>query len=666
MAYLLNGQSLTSTNSSNGISWAYDPEINDGFPYPVVGSLDKPADWSAIGQGILDGLITSEKLAADSATGFYNINTAEKLATFAAMVNNGTSGESATLKADINLTGEKYGGDALSPIPWRPIGKDASTPYTGTFGSDSGHFYRISNLKTDAAGDMGLFGILDGSANVADIGIVDSSITGDTAGAIAAQVTGNAVISRCYNRGNVSARGGADSYVGGIAGKVAGGGTIKDCYNMDSTIAGSATGHASYTGGIAGGVTEASGSVQSCYHANRTGGASGSVTSSGTAGSIVGLTAGTVQSCYSDSSLAADAGAGVFLLKDSSNAELQKMTDTLNTVNGTEKMKADRVWYTTLSSEGTHGLPGWTAPVTVEVTLDPSAADAGNNVWGNAVVSGVPSGTLLRGIHQENSSQADFSPTAVDTVKSNFSSYGTINAGKNLALSAGTVNQDISGVTGISLANPSTTVTDFSRLTLYNAAAYMDTAGRTILVDVSSGTTRYEIRAAIKPVTSKTVSLVFSLNPTIDLAPGMNRRSDSDDVSVSNENPYPIVGRISGVTPMESKETKLTPIASTLPGIDEDKDLEKAGVMLGITGAKNTSETVIGSREYYYNPDSGGTWITYEMGSKDKFDFRYFMKYSPLYAGEEKTFGYEITYSTSISTDDVAPGTVSVEEENGG
>ena len=666
MAYLLNGQSLTSTNSSNGISWAYDPEINDGFPYPVVGSLDKPADWSAIGQGILDGLITSEKLAADSTTGFYNINTAEKLATFAAMVNNGTPGASATLKADINLTGEKYGGDALSPIPWRPIGKDASTPYTGTFGSDSGHFYRISNLKTDAVGDMGLFGILDGSASVADIGIVDSSITGDTAGAIAAQVAGNAVISRCYNRGNVSARGGADSYVGGIAGKVAGGGTIKDCYNMDSTITGSAAGHASYTGGIAGGVTEASAIVRNCYHANRTGGASGSVTSSGTAGSIVGMTAGTVQSCYSDSSLAADAGAGVFLLKDSSNDELQKMTDTLNTVNGTERMKADRVWYTTLASEDTHGLPGWTAPVTVEVTLDPSIADAGNNVWGIAVVSGVPSGTLLRGIHQENSSSAEFSPTAVNTVKSNFSTYGTINAGKNLALSAGTGNQDISGVTGISLTNPSTAVTDFSKLTLYNAAAYMDTAGRTILVDVSSGTTRYEIRAVIKPITSKTVSLVFSLNPTIDLAPGMNRRSESDDVSVSNENPYPVVGRISGVTPMESKDTKLAPIASTLSGIDEHKDLEKAGIILGMTGAEGSLETVIGSREYYYNPDSGGTWITYEMGSKDKFHFRYFMKYSPLYAGEEKTFGYDIIYSTSISTDDIAPGTVTVEGESGG
>ena len=651
-AYKLNENTLDG-------GWKYNPD-----DYPSIGALTKP-DWNLIGKET-DEVYTGRKPSGDGISSPFKITNAVQLAWFAYAVNQGNTGYNAQIMNVIDLAGGDYAGTADQPLAWTPIGKTASTAYTGSCKSEGAQVIQIDNLSVNTAGEAGLFGFLAGSADISGIGIADASVTGDTAGAIAAQVTGNAVISKCYNRGNVSARGGADSYVGGIAGKVAGGGTIKDCYNMDSTITGSAAGHASYTGGIAGGVTEASAIVQSCYHANRTGGASGSVTSSGTAGSIVGMTASTVQSCYSDSSLAADTGAGVFLLKDSSNDELQKMTDTLNTVNGTEKMKADRVWYTTLSSEGTHGLPGWTAPVTVEVTLDPSAADAGNNVWGNAVVSGVPSGTLLRGIHQENSSSAKFSPTAVNTVKSNFSTYGTINAGKNLALSAGTGNQDISGVTGISLANPSTTVTDFSRLTLYNAAAYMDTAGRTILVDVSSGTTRYEIRAVIKPVTSKTVSLVFSLNPTIDLAPGMNRRSDSDDVSVSNENPYPIVGRISSVTTMDNKEAKLTPIAAALPGIDETKELDQAGVILGITGAKNTLETVIGSREYYYNPDSGGTWITYEMGSKDKFNFRYFMKYSPLYAGEEKTFGYEITYSASISTDDIAPGTVTVASESGG
>ena len=651
-AYKLNENTLDG-------GWKYNPD-----DYPSIGALTKP-DWNLIGKET-DEVYTSRKPSGDGISSPFKITNAVQLAWFAYAVNQGNTGYNAQIMNVIDLAGGDYAGTADQPLAWTPIGKTASTAYTGSCKSEGAQVIQIDNLSVNTAGEAGLFGFLAGSANISGIGIAGASITGDTAGAIAAQITGNAVISKCYNRGNVSARGGADSYVGGIAGKVAGGGTIKDCYNMDSTITGSAAGHASYTGGIAGGVTEASAIVQSCYHANRTGGASGSVTSSGTAGSIVGMTAGTVQSCYSDSSLAADAGAGVFLLKDSSNDELQKMTDTLNTVNGTERMKADRVWYTTLASEDTHGLPGWTAPVTVEVTLDPSAADAGNNVWGNAVVSGIPSGTLLRGIHQENSSSADFSLTAVNTVKSNFSTYGTINAGKTLALSAGTGNQDISGVTDISLANPSTTVTDFSRLTLYNAAAYMDTAGRTILVDVSSGTTRYEIRAVIKPITSKTVSLVFSLNPTIDLAPGMNRRSESDDVSVSNENPYPIVGRISSVTTMDNKEAKLTPIAAALPGIDENKELDQAGVILGITGAKNTSETVIGSREYYYNPDSGGTWITYEMGSKDKFNFRYFMKYSPLYAGEEKTFGYEITYSASISTDDIAPGTVTVASESGG
>jgi len=183
-------------------------------------------------------------------------------------------------------------------------------------------------------------------------------------------------------------------------------------------------------------------------------------------------------------------------------------------------------------------------------------------------------------------------------------------------------------------------------------------------VDVSSGTARYEIRARIEPLTSKTVSLVFSANPTIELQPGMHRRSDSSDVTVTNQNGYPIEGRISGVTPMEGMDTKLTPILAKLPDpIDESQYLETAGVKLGITGAKNTAETVIGNKEFYYNPKAGGTWITYQIGSKNKFSFRYFMEYSPLYAGEKKSFGYEIQYSVSISELEVAADVVTVSEE---
>ncbi|MFR2846106.1 MAG: hypothetical protein ACLTC4_02730 [Hungatella hathewayi] len=47
------------------------------------------------------------------------------------------------------------------------------------------------------------------------------------------------------------------------------------------------------------------------------------------------------------------------------------------------------------------------------------------------------------------------------------------------------------------------TITGFERLTLYLAPAYLDTAGRTILVDVSSGTARYEIRARIEPLPAR-------------------------------------------------------------------------------------------------------------------------------------------------------------------
>ena len=106
---------------------------------------------------------------------------------------------------------------------------------------------------------------------------------------------------------------------------------------------------------------------------------------------------------------------------------------------------------------------------------------------------------------------------------------------------------------------------------------------------------------------------------------------------------------------------ELNPVLPTRP-IDESRYLQEAGVILGITGAKQNPETVIGSKEYYYNPEAGaGTpWISYQLGSGNSFRYCYFMKYSPLYAGEEKTFGYNITYTSSISTGDIPTATATV------
>ena len=680
-AYALNGYGLSQAEAADSV-WNYNPGDYPTLRWtgdPAQDKLAPAADWSVVGQGVEDKLIgistdaLKQAPAQAAGAGAYQIGSAEQLAWFAGKVNGfreGTGDRSidGDLTASIDsMAGTAYGGTDSAPLPWIPIDQ-----YSGKFGDGNGELCQIGKLRVSQTGQAGLFGTVTGSGgSISKIGLVNSSITGDTAGGIAAVVTQNAVVSKCFNKSQISANGTADSYIGGIAGKVSAGGVIKDCYNMDSVITSRVTvsGKSSYAGGIAGGVVAdggAAGSIQNSYHANSRGGASGSVTASGTAGSIAGTAAtGAISRCYSDTKYGADNAAGVIAFDFTSDEMIQKQTDGLNTVGDAERMGDDRAWYTSLAAEDTHGLPTLKAPVIVEVSFDPAEIDAGADKWGVANVSGIPAGALLRGIHQENSSSADFDLTPVNTLKRDYPKYGTVAAGKNLAFSAGTGNQDLDGLTG-SLTAPSAagTITGFERLTLYLAPAYLDTAWRTILVDVSSGTARYEIRARIEPLTSKTVSLVFSANPTIELQPGMHRRSDSSDVTVTNQNGYPIEGRISGVTPMEGMDTKLTPILAKLPDpIDESQYLETAGVKLGITGAKNTAETVIGNKEFYYNPKAGGTWITYQIGSKNKFSFRYFMEYSPLYAGEKKSFGYEIQYSVSISEHEVAADVVTVSEE---
>ena len=261
----------------------------------------------------------------------------------------------------------------------------------------------------------------------------------------------------------------------------------------------------------------------------------------------------------------------------------------------------------------------------------------------------LPAGTnvLFRGIRFENSGTTGYAlnlMTKSSFTDAKFRSYGLNSAISNLVLMAGTV--DLAEIKNqASLSEPKAQLAAFDKMTLYNAAAYLDRNDRTILVDVSHETTRYEIRVKIKAVTSKTLSLIISAGTTIELQPGINRRADSNDVVVTNGNDYPVAGKITAVEVMREQ---------------------------GKMELKESSETVIGSKEYYYNPVAGEAdtpWLSYQLGSKNTFRYRYFMKYSPLYLGEQAAFGYNIQYSAAIPSEDVPAGTAIVtgaEVGNGG
>ena len=688
-AFALNGQGLVQTDSegAEAISWTYLP----GSPHPTFYKPEDTAttklapakDWSEVGRGIDDKLIGPfvSRVAVPAGDGGiepYKIGSAEQLAWFAYKVNTvSETGDRPNSSLDANLTsdiasfaGTSYGGGEMTPIPWVPM-----DDYTGTFGAGHERPYTLSKLYTKTPGRAGLFGAVKGNASISNIGIIDSDITGDTAGGIVAEVGEDAVVSTCYNKSRISANGAAESYIGGIAGKVSGNGKVVDCYDMNSTVTSTVTGaFPSYAGGIAGGISSSSGTVQNCYSvgstvkASCTGGSSGS-------GSIAGtVSTGAVRQCYAVNPGNGNDSANNVIKASEAEMKSQSVTNGLNVPGGTEAERtgASRVWYTSLSDEETGGYPTFTAPKLLTVELDPAETISGSTASLTAESGVLPDNCLFRDIHFENTGTTGYALnlTAKSELERNFNTYGLTNALGSLTLMAGSV--DLAGIKDkASLTDPVQPVAKFSSITLYNAAAYLDTSDRMVLLDLSSGTTRYEVRIKIRKVKSKTLSLTFSVNPTIDLKPGMHRESEANqDVKVTNGNAYPVAGSITAVTNMtDGGKSELHPIAPNL-SIYEEKQLDEAGVKLGITGARDTPETVIGAKKYYFNPEAGESglpWIHYELGSGTSFSYRYFMEYSPLYAGEEKTFGYNITYTSSISPDDIPVDKVKVTgNETGG
>jgi len=181
----------------------------------------------------------------------YLISTPEQLAWFSYKVN-GRPPLCGTVTADLDMTGEAYGGTKASPLPWLPIGMDqdyhgsllsAITRYTGTF--DGGE-HTISGLYV-RSGDFqyaaGLFGAVSGST-IKNIVVKDSKVSSglSMSGSIAGLCEGNTVISNCFSNAAV----GGAVFCGGIAGSCEENVRVEKC-----GFTGQVTGGA-YLGGIVG------------------------------------------------------------------------------------------------------------------------------------------------------------------------------------------------------------------------------------------------------------------------------------------------------------------------------------------------------------------------------------------------------------------------------
>ncbi|WP_157140226.1 hypothetical protein [Hungatella hathewayi] len=230
-AYALNGQKVDGP-------WAF----TEGS-YPGFGELERPKDWSVVGQGLIDGLLTSSSRPTGdgNVSSPLQISSAEQLAWFALQVNNGNPELCAELKADINLFGGLYSGFAYDTgdpdiinkaLQWIPIGSDADGKrYTGTF---NGNGHTVSAMLAKGTEKQGLFGTLGDNAAIKKTGISDSWVEASSgvAGGIAGYVRGtNVVITECGNKaGSLSGDG---MFFGGCVGLADGNSSLilDGCYN---------------------------------------------------------------------------------------------------------------------------------------------------------------------------------------------------------------------------------------------------------------------------------------------------------------------------------------------------------------------------------------------------------------------------------------------------
>ena len=678
-AYALNRNGMKNSVSDYGnFTWKsgeYPSLCYAGSADYAAKKLQPAGSWEVIGQGVKDQLLK------DSAGAFipepvkdgtaYAIECAEQLGWFGMTVNSDAGNQTlnANLTKDIDLLGERYGGTEGARIPWIPI-----ETYQGHLGEGQPKVYQIKNLFAGGVPgkvirNAGLIGILSSTGEAAGqvtrigleapvIGPADPHAQrGNFGGGIAGQLeSANTMVSECYVRNAVIRVGAIGGSAGGIAGEVKNGGKIQDCYTIDSDISsiGTYSASTSSAGGILGYWYSTALPIENCYVAGNTLAAM----MSSKPGNIDSIGTGTVKkNCYSDVELGGKAG----VLE-----KTQKQTDQLNTFDTTERMGDDRVWYTSLSNEATHGYPTLDAPVKLTAEIIPAASVTG----AMATLKGepLPDKVLLRGLREEGGSSSTFELVSASALSPNFSIYGYENANKKLAFRA--ANRMLTEIIGYaSLTDPveAGQIASLTWIQFYNGAAYT-APKRTFMLDVcdTGKTTRYEICITVKDPASKTMSLTFPVNPvTIELEPGVKRKSESKEVTVTNENGYPLTGRISGVTPLTDKNVELMPIKAKLEPIDERTDLVKAGVKLGISGVDG------GADEYYYNPKDGGNWVSYDMVGKEKtgensLKFHYFMEYSPLYAGPEQTFGYKITYSSGIPKEDVTTTTMTADTAGSG
>jgi len=185
--------------------------------------------FSCSGEGSVVDSINSDVWNGKINTSWYNslqkeftITTAQQLAGFAKLVNDGNmlSGKTIKLGADISLNSRA----------WTPIGT-IELGFSGIF-DGNGHVIKDVFINNPDSDGMGLFGSLENNGEIKNLGVIDSYIIGnaDVGGIVGLS---NGEISNSYFRGKVEGNEG----IGGLVGDN-NMGTISNSYSTGSVLSG--------------------------------------------------------------------------------------------------------------------------------------------------------------------------------------------------------------------------------------------------------------------------------------------------------------------------------------------------------------------------------------------------------------------------------------------
>ena len=342
------------------------------------------------------------------------------------------------------------------------------------------------------------------------------------------------------------------------------------------------------------------------------------------------------------------------------NTELRAQAAGLNTVNGTQQMKEKRIWYTSLASEPTKGWPTLEPPKML--ALDPVVpredADGAEGVLLSLGTGVTIADAKVRYAGQETTG------TETETVAVRvwfdymYKQFGTTSANQWIGVNGAPVSGSSPSVNitpgDMSVEKPKQSLGTISGLKVYTAAAYTYPTDRDILVELSSGNDRYEIRFSLKGVTSKSLEVDLPLKVAMadELMPdGTEKTAYSEDTAIQNSQYYPMEAEIVKAEPISDKTDYqvLKPIAKT--AAYGSGQIYEAGVRLGITNPK--SETGVIKENLYYDPDRPDTnpWMKYQLkAGGGRLPYRYFLEYKadPYYDSRKPNFGYTISYQFRI------------------